>query len=53
MLSSILVSFALPRLETSHVRSARFWPTFKVFFWFLVVDCLLLTYAGARAPEGL
>jgi len=52
MLSSILVLFALPWLDTSPVRSARFRPVSRVFFWLLVADCLLLTYAGAQAPEG-
>ena len=52
MLTSILVLFALPWLDTSPVRSGRFRPMFKVFFWVLVADCLLLTYAGGQPPEG-
>jgi len=52
MLTSILVLFALPWLDTSPVRSGRFRPVFKVFFWFLVTDCVLLTYAGGKPPEG-
>jgi ubiquinol-cytochrome c reductase cytochrome b subunit len=52
MLTSILVLFALPWLDTSPVRSGRFRPMFKVFFWVLVADCVLLTYAGGQPPEG-
>ena len=52
MLSSILVLFLLPWLDTSPVRSGRFRPMFKVFYWFLVADCVLLTYAGGQPPEG-
>jgi quinol-cytochrome oxidoreductase complex cytochrome b subunit len=52
MFGSIFVLFLLPWLDTSSVRSARFRPIFRVFFWILVVDCVLLTYAGVQAPEG-
>jgi quinol-cytochrome oxidoreductase complex cytochrome b subunit len=47
------VLFLLPWLDTSPVRSGRFRPVFRVFFWVLVADCVLLTYAGGQAPEGL
>ena len=53
MLCSILVLFLLPWLDTSSVRSARFRPIFRVFFWVFVADCVLLTYAGEQAPEGV
>jgi len=52
MLTSILVLFALPWLDTSPVRSGRFRPMFKLFYWVLVTDCVLLTYAGGQPPEG-
>lgn len=48
---SIFILF-LPWLDTSPVRSARFRPLFRVFFWIFVVDCVLLTFAGGRPPEG-
>jgi quinol-cytochrome oxidoreductase complex cytochrome b subunit len=53
MASSILVLFLLPWLDTSAVPSARFRPVFRIFFWILVADCVLLTYAGGQAPEGV
>jgi ubiquinol-cytochrome c reductase cytochrome b/c1 subunit len=34
------------------MRSARFRPIYRQFFWLLVVDCVLLTYAGGQPPEG-
>jgi quinol-cytochrome oxidoreductase complex cytochrome b subunit len=52
MATSILVLFLVPWLDTSPVRSARFRPVFRVFFWILVIDCVLLTYAGGQPPEG-
>src|SRR5215469_9077534 len=52
MLTSIFVLFALPWLDTSPVRSGRFRPLFKVFYWVLVAVCVLLTYAGGQPPEG-
>jgi quinol-cytochrome oxidoreductase complex cytochrome b subunit len=52
MAGSILVLFAVPWLDTSPVRSARFRPVFKVFFWILVADCILLVFAGGKPPEG-
>ena len=52
MAASILILFVVPWLDTSPVRSARFRPVFKVFFWILVADCLLLVFAGGKPPEG-
>ena len=53
MFGSIFVLFFVPWLDTSRVRSARFRPIYRQFFWLLVVDCVLLTYAGGQPPEGL
>jgi len=52
MAGSILVLLVVPWLDTSPVRSARFRPVYRIFFWILVVDCVLLTYAGGKPPEG-
>ena len=53
MFSAIFVLMFLPWLDTSKVRSAVFRPIYKVFFWVLVIDVLLLGYLGAKPPEGL
>jgi quinol-cytochrome oxidoreductase complex cytochrome b subunit len=53
MFGSIIVLFFLPWLDTSPVRSARFRPLYKWFFWLLLADGVLLGYLGARPPEGI
>jgi quinol-cytochrome oxidoreductase complex cytochrome b subunit len=52
MFGSILVLFILPWLDTARVRSAKFRPTYRKFFWVLVIDCIVLGYVGANPPEG-
>ena len=53
MFSAILILFILPWLDTSPVRSGRFRPIFKQFFWILVIDCLVLLYIGSKPPVGI
>jgi ubiquinol-cytochrome c reductase cytochrome b/c1 subunit len=53
MFGSILILFLLPWLDTSRVRSARFRPTYKVFFWLFLVCCGALGWAGAMPAEGV
>jgi ubiquinol-cytochrome c reductase cytochrome b subunit len=52
MFGSIGLLFILPWLDTSRVRSARFRPIYKWFFWVLVLDALTLGVVGAHRPEG-
>jgi ubiquinol-cytochrome c reductase cytochrome b subunit len=52
MLSSILVLFALPWLDKSKVRSLRYRPLSRFFFWIFIIDSLLLGYIGGKPPEG-
>ncbi|MDF2765512.1 MAG: cytochrome b [Rhodospirillales bacterium] len=52
MFAAIFVLFILPWLDRSPVRSARFRPIYKIFFWILVVDCVVLGVVGANPPEG-
>jgi len=52
MFGSIGILFVLPWLDRSPVRSARFRPFYKQFFWLFVADCLVLGYVGANPPEG-
>lgn len=52
MFASIAVLLVLPWLDRSKVRSARFRPLYKQFFWLLLFDCLVLGYVGAHPPEG-
>ena len=52
MFSAIIVLFFLPWLDTSKVRSAKFRPLFKQFFWLFLIDTLILGYIGSKPPEG-
>ena len=52
MFASIAVLFVLPWLDTSPVRSARYRPIYRWFFWVLLVDCVVLGWVGSQPPEG-
>ena len=52
MFASILILLFLPWLDRSKVRSARFRPIYRQFFWILVFDSVILGYVGANPPEG-
>jgi len=47
----VTLAFA-PWLDTSKVRSMRFRPMMKPFFWLLLADCILLGYLGANRPDA-
>jgi ubiquinol-cytochrome c reductase cytochrome b subunit len=51
MFSAILVWFFLPWLDRSPVRSGHYRPTFRKFFWVLVIDLLVLGYCGGSPAE--
>jgi ubiquinol-cytochrome c reductase cytochrome b subunit len=53
MFASIFVLFVLPWLDTSPVRSMKFRPLARPFFWVFVASCLLLGYCGAMPAEGI
>jgi ubiquinol-cytochrome c reductase cytochrome b subunit len=53
MFGSIFVLFVLPWLDTSPVRSMKFRPLARPFFWVFFAACLLLGYCGAMPPEGI
>ena len=53
MFGAIAVLFVLPWLDRSPVRSGRFRPIFKIFFWLFFADCLVLGYIGAMPAEGI
>ena len=42
----------VPWLDTSRVRSARFRPVYRQFFWILVADGILLGYVGAQPVDA-
>ena len=53
MFGAIAVLFILPCLDKSPIRSSQFRPIYKLFFWILVFDCILLGYLGAKPAEGI
>ncbi len=53
MFGAIAVLVILPWLDTSKVRSCKFRPIYRQFFWILAVDALVLGYAGAMPAEGV
>ena len=54
MFGSIAVLLVVPWLDRCRtVRSTRYRPTYKWFFWLLVITCLALGYLGAKPAEGV
>lgn len=52
MFGSIVILFFVPWLDRSRVKSARYRPIYKVFFWFFLIDCIVLGWIGGHPPEG-
>jgi ubiquinol-cytochrome c reductase cytochrome b/c1 subunit len=53
MFGSVFVLFLVPWLDTSPVRSARFRPIYRILFWLLVIDTIVLGWVGALPPVGI
>lgn len=53
MFGSIMMLFLLPWLDTSKVRSMRFRPVARCFFFLFVFTCFLLGWCGAEVPANL
>jgi ubiquinol-cytochrome c reductase cytochrome b subunit len=52
MFGAIVVMALAPWLDTSSVRSGRYRPMFKWWFWLLVVNFFVLMWVGACRPKG-
>jgi ubiquinol-cytochrome c reductase cytochrome b/c1 subunit len=50
--ASIVILAFLPWLDTSRVRSARYRPLYRQFFWVFVVVCVGLGWLGSKPAEG-
>lgn len=48
---AIVILLFLPFINTSEVRSSTFRPIYRKFFWFLLVDFLLLGWIGQEVVE--
>ena len=51
MFGAIAVMVFVPWLDTSRVRSGRYRPQFKFWFWGLVIDFMLLMWCGGMPAE--
>ena len=51
MFGALVVLALAPWLDTSAVRSGRYRPMFKWWFWLLVADFIMLMWVGARPAE--
>src|SRR6185312_16488925 len=51
MFGAIAMLFILPWLDTSKVRSMRYRPTARLYFFIFIVACLALGLCGAHAPD--
>ncbi|WP_294541097.1 cytochrome b N-terminal domain-containing protein [uncultured Rhodoblastus sp.] len=52
MFAAIAILAFLPWLDTSKVRSGKYRPIFRIFFWIFVASGIGLGYLGAMPPEG-
>ncbi|KAB2879637.1 MAG: cytochrome b [Pseudorhodoplanes sp.] len=52
LFASILILAFLPWLDTSKVKSARYRPLYRQFFWIFVAVCVGLGWLGAKPAEG-
>jgi quinol-cytochrome oxidoreductase complex cytochrome b subunit len=54
LLAAIVVLAFIPWLDRSPVKSAKYRPSFRVFFWVFIAICIGLGYLGSQEPtEGL
>jgi ubiquinol-cytochrome c reductase cytochrome b/c1 subunit len=53
MFSAIIVLAFLPWLDGAKVRSSRYRPLAKQFFWIFVIVCLVLGWLGSKPAEGI
>src|SRR5829696_6926287 len=52
LLGSIVILVFVPWLDTSRVRSAKYRPLYKQFFWIFVAVCIGLGWLGSKPAEG-
>jgi quinol-cytochrome oxidoreductase complex cytochrome b subunit len=53
LVASIVILAFLPWLDTSKVRSARYRPMYRYFFWVFVAVCVGLGWLGSKPAEGV
>ncbi|HSV03085.1 MAG TPA: cytochrome b/b6 [Phenylobacterium sp.] len=50
MFGAIAILFVLPWIDTSKVRSMRYRPTIRLYFFIFILACLILGWCGAHEP---
>ena len=50
MFGSLLILLILPIADLARTRSNQFRPAMKLFFWFFVVDFIILMWIGSQHP---
>jgi ubiquinol-cytochrome c reductase cytochrome b subunit len=50
---AILTLFVLPWLDTAKVRSMRYRPTARLYYFIFFLTCIVLGFCGAHAPDDL
>jgi len=49
--AALLVLLLIPFINTSEIRSSRFRPVYKKFYWLFIVDSLILGWIGGKPVE--
>ena len=52
LVGAIAMLFALPWLDTSRVRSMRYRPTARIYFFIWIVSVIVLGWCGSQEPDG-
>jgi len=50
---ALIVLFLIPFTNTSEVRSTTFRPVFKIFYWLIVADFLVLGWVGQKPVKDI
>ncbi|HEV2563239.1 MAG TPA: cytochrome b N-terminal domain-containing protein [Rhizomicrobium sp.] len=52
LFGALITLVFIPWLDSSKVRSNRFRPLMKQFFWVFLVDCIILGYVGSQSADA-
>ena len=52
MFGSLLILLILPLTDLSRIRGSQFRPAMKLFFWFFVVNFVILMWIGSQHPTS-
>jgi ubiquinol-cytochrome c reductase cytochrome b/c1 subunit len=53
MFAAVAILAFAPWLDTSRVRSTKYRPIYRWFFWLFLISCLALGYLGSKPAEGV